>query len=270
MAFTSALYPGEMIIDESTPEADYTPDEHARGLKPRPRGVGPDDYAYEGIADPFPSELLVPESEIIDRIKEAEERKTRVSDLVTLAGLPCKDQDGIPYCWIHGPTHALEVTRVVQNEPVVLLSATSAGARIKNFRKQGGWGKEGLQWLSDNGVNTQAEWPENNLSRSLDTAASRESAKKYRATEWWELRPRNWHQHMSCLIRRIPIAVGLNYWAHEVCDYELVVLDGEICVRFRNSWTMNWPTQGAGGYSIRRGNKKFADDAVAPRVATSL
>lgn len=268
MSFSSEIYSGENIYDDDSTAEDLTVDSsQSRGLA-LPRGRG-DGYAYAGAAEPFPTELLIPESEWEPRIKEMEEQKTRLSDLVNQAGLPCHDQDGIPFCWIHAPTHCMEVIRVVQNQPMVLLSATSVGCIIKNFRKEGGWGYEGLKKIADIGVVPQSMWPENKLSRQYDTSVNWQEAKKYATTEWWELKPRNFVQHVSCLLRRIPCAVGLNYWSHEVTDYEPVMVDGEVCVRFRNSWSMDWPTAGAGGWSIRRGSKKLADDIVAPRVAVA-
>jgi len=86
----------------------------------------------------------------------------------------------------------------------------------------------------------------------------------YRITEWMELRPRNLEEHISLLLRNIPVAVGLNYWSHEVSDHDAVWLDGTVAVRFRNSWDMDW---GDKGFAIRQGSKMYADDAVAPRVA---
>lgn len=265
MGFTSQLYPNEIILDDSTSEGrlEDMSAPFSRGLElPIGRGEG---YAYEGAADPFPNALLIPESEWEPRIKEMEETKSRLSDLIIQASLPPKDQDGIPYCWIHGPTGCIEALRVVQNQPMVPLSATSAGCIIKGFRAQGGWGKEGLQFIANRGLVPQAQWPENQLKRQYDTPDNWKLAENYRTTEWWELKPRNFAQHISLLLRRIPTAVGLNYWAHEVYDCDPVVLDGEVCVRFRNSWGM-W---GDNGFSIRRGSKKYADDIVAPRVVVA-
>lgn len=260
---SSQLYPGEVVYDDSTDFLEPPPGQ-SRGLVlyNRPKG-----YAYGGVAEPFPQELLIPESEWQARIQEMEERKTRLSDLMTQAGLPCKDQARTNYCWINAPVHCLEIVRVLQNQKTVVLSPASAGAPIKNFTNQGGWGKEGLEWIVERGVCPVDLWPANAIDRTYYTDANRQAALDYRVTEWWELRPRNKAEHISCLLRRIPAAVGLNYWSHEVTDYEPVWIDGTVAVRFRNSWTMDWPQSGAMGYSIRQGSRMLADDIVAPRVA---
>jgi hypothetical protein len=235
----------------------------SRGLElPDDRGDG---YGYSGTADQFPAELLIPESEWEPRVKEMEERKTRTSDLVQQAGLPHKDQNGTNFCWINAPTYAMEVTRVIQNQPMVILSPASCGSIIKGFRNNGGWGLEGLRFISNRGVVPVSMWPANAIKKQYDTPAAWEEAKKYICLEWWEAKPRNFAQHFSMLLRRASCAVGLNYWSHEVTDEDPVFLDGEPCVRFRNSWK----GYGTNGYAIRRGNKKFADDCVAPRVAVA-
>ena len=214
-------------------------------------------------AEPFPDELLIPESDYEGIIKEQEERKTRLSDLITQAKLPPKNQRNLPYCWVFGPTGTIEASRVKQNQLMVPLSATSAGAVIKNFRAEGGWGREALQFLADRGVMAEEQWPECSLDRQYNTPSNWEIAKNnYRVTEWWELRPRNLRQLVSCVLRGIPVTVGYNWWQHQIYVADIIWLDGTIAIRIRNSWGP-W---GDNGFGIIKGSKMIPDDSCAPRV----
>lgn len=267
MAFSSKLYPGELIINDSTPEI-VPPKEQGTGLR-LPRGHSPEGDNYVGAADPFPPELLIPESEWQARIQEMEETKTRLSDIINAAGLPCKDQARTSQCWVNAPCHCVEIMRLLQNQEMVILSPSSVGGPVKNFRDPGGWGLEALQYAQDHGFCPVDKWPANAISKQYWTEENKKIALLYRQTEWWELKPRNKQQQMSLLLRRIPGAYGQNHWQHEVTGVDPVWLDGTAAARIRNSWTMDWPTPGAGGYAIQQGSKMLCDDLVAPRVATA-
>lgn len=267
MAFASNIPAGTLIIDDGTPERVYMPPPGLStglrlGLRSTPFGAIPN-------APPFPPDLVIPRADWPGWIQEAEETKTRLRDLAELAGLPCKDQNGTNYCWINAPTYCVELLRVAQNQPMVILSPASAGARIKNFRNVGGWGEEGLTFIVEDGLVPVDRWPANAISRKYATPENIELAKKYRVTEWTELRPRDLDQLISCVLRRIPVAVGYNWWSHEVTAVGAAWVDGAIALEIRNSWTMDWPTEGAGGYGLLRGSKMLADDAVAPTSATA-
>lgn len=268
MAFTSEIRRGEIIIDD-TNAAAFACDFVDQAGELKTRGRLERDWEKEPFAStPHTSAFdlpLIPRSEWTARIEEMERTKTRLSDLCDAAGLPCLDQNGTNYCWINGPVYCLEAIRVAQGEPLVLLSPASAGAPIKNFRNVGGWGTEGLAWLVENGCCPVENWPANAIDRRYYTDENREIAKKYRVTEWWELRPRNLDQLMTCLLHRIPVAVGYNWWSHEVSAIDPVVVGpNDYGIRIRNSWGMSW---GDRGYSILKGSKALPDDAVAPRAA---
>jgi hypothetical protein len=257
---SSALYDGEMIFNDETPESVYDTDIEGQG-----RGLmldmrGPGDYEYGEFASPFPDSLLVPMSEMEDRIKEMEETKSRVSDLCTQANLSCKNQASTNYCWINSPVYIMEVNQIITNQPVKILSPASGGARIKNFRNVGGWGREAVEWMSKNGINTVDEWPANAIDQRFNTAQNQQIAKTRLFVEWIELRPRNMHQLLSLLVRRIPVTGGFNWWRHQVSLIDPVWLDGAPAIRQRNSWGMQW---GAQGYGILQGSKALPDDAVA-------
>lgn len=263
MAFSSAFRPGEAIFHDATPESALAPPPgKGRGLllarRRTPVGAIP-------RAPRMPRELIIPESEFQERIKEKEERKNRLSDIADRAGLPCKDQQQTNYCWINAPTYALELIRVVQNQPMVILSPASGGARIKNFRNVGGWGEEALEWIVENGLCPVDVWPANHWnSNKFATAANIELAKQYRCLEWCEAEPRNMQELISLLLHNIPVPVGYNWWGHEVTAVDAVWIDGRAWPRIRNSWGMGWGSQ---GYGILQGDRAPADDAVAPMSA---
>ena len=263
MGFTSLLYPGETIIDDGTPSADKVPVGQGRGLI-LPMSHNPEGGNYGDLADGFPPDLLISESDIEGWIKEKEERQNRISDELIRRNVPCKDQNGTNYCWINAPVFCTEVVRMFQNEAHVELSPASVGCKIKNFKNQGGWGEEGLRYIVEHGVVPVNLWPANAISRQYDKPEYWTAAEAYKVTEWTELRPRNMQQIASLVLRNIPVAVGYNWWSHEVTVVDAVWLDGTLAIRIRNSWGMGW---GDKGFGILKGNKMLADDAVAPRVS---
>lgn len=221
---------------------------------------GPSDHEYGDVATAFPSALLVPRNEWQARIEQTERTQSRLSDLCTLAGLPHKDQASTNYCWANAPVYAMEVMRVKQNQPMVILSPASVAAPIKGYRNVGGWGKEALEWIVQYGAAPVSLWPANGINKSFATKTTIAEAAKYRVDEWCELVPRNIEQLVSMLLHRIPVPVGYNWWGHEVTAIDAVWLDGTVAIRIRNSWA-NW---GDNGYGILQGNRMLPDDAVAP------
>lgn len=260
--FTSTLYRDEAIInDENYLGAVQASEGLSKGLRLELRG--PRDYEYDGVATPFPSNLLIPRSDWEGIIREQEETKSRISDLIRFHKLPHKDQSNTNYCWINAPVHCLEIVRLQQNQKTVNLSPASIGAKIKNYRNVGGWGKEGLEGIIKWGAAPIDLWPANAIDRKYDTEDARKAALDYRIDEWFECVPRNLDQMVSMLLRRKPGASGLNWWGHEVTYCECVWIDGAIGIRFRNSWK----GYGDFGFSILQGSKMLADDLVFPSTA---
>jgi hypothetical protein len=264
MAYASTISPRMVVIDDDTPEQDLAPpDGFSTGLR---LGLRRTPFGAIPAAPAFPKELVIPRADWPGLIEEKERTKTRLRDLAAAAGLPCKDQDGIPYCWIYAPTYCVELIRVVANHAMVPLSAMSAGARIKDFRQVGGWGEEGLSFIVEHGLVPEENWPGHSLDRRLLNPENVALARKYRVTEWYELRPRDLDDLISAVLRNIPVAVGYNWWGHEVTATGAAWVDGAVALEIRNSWGMGW---GEDGYGLLKGKKILADDAVAPLVPTA-
>lgn len=260
MAFTSKLYPGEIFADDRANNDLFFNEEHGRGLMLELKGP----EGYGSAAKPFPKEWLIPPSEYQARIQEIEERGLRLSERMLNADLPCKYQERTNYCWINAPTHCIEVLRTCQNQERVILSPASAGAPIKGFRNQGGWGLEGIQFIGENGLVPVEFWPANAIDRRYYTDENKALALHYRQTEWYELI--NEQECVSFHLRFLGTtsACGYAWWKHETTRYEPIWLDGELAWRDRNSWGMNY---GHKGFFILRGRKKRFDDCVAPVTA---
>lgn len=252
---------GMPIIDESTQAHILYPPGAMTGLDLADRPQG---FAYAGTADPFPDELLIPESDWQGIIQEQKDTRSRITDLCDDFGIVVKDQQQTNYCWINAPTHCVEIIRGKQGQNYVPLSAASAGAQIKGYRNVGGWGKEGLEFIASNGLMPESVWPKNAISRQYATDANKQLALNYRVDEWWELPPGSLKHLVSCVLRGYPVAVGYNWWSHEVTAVAFDWVDGAPALIIDNSWGLAWGTKGRG---VIQGRRILPDDAVAPRTA---
>jgi hypothetical protein len=257
-----------IINDETVNDALLFGGHRGLDLSSRPEGL-----IYTGLAEPFPDSLLIPSSEWQSRIAENEERKTALNDLVDLAGLPCKDQDRTNYCWGNATVHTGEIVRVLQNQPKVILSAASVCGPVTRYANArpwpgqpagvGGNGINALNYIIENGIVPESNWPVNVIDPKYATAANKNIALDYRVDEWFEIEPGNMNQVVSCLLRNIPISVGLNWWGHQITYYAAKWVDGAIAILFRNSWGK---TYGQNGYGILQGRRMLPSDAIAPRT----
>jgi hypothetical protein len=196
-----------------------------------------------GASGAFPSEYLFKESEYEARIKEME---TAGADIMarSLIGTNgkeflCKDQNGTNFCWANAPTYCFETARLYANDELIYFSPGSTGVAPASI------------------------YPVNQIRKPNNFDAAMTAAASYKVLEWWELQ--NLNEVVSCLLRGWPVAVGLNWWSHEVSYTNALWVDGTLCIGFRNSWGMSY---GNKGFSILQGSRMRPDDAVTPRVAS--
>lgn len=213
--------------------------------------AAPKEFADLGIK-------LIDESEWADRIRDQDKYKSNLYHYSLESGLPCLDQNSTNYCWINGPVHCMEIERLKETGQIVSLSPASAGARIKQFRNVGGWGSQGLEWMREHGVNETSDWPANAINRRYLTDDNIAKAKLNKIVEYFVLD--SWQEVMSCILSNVPVAVGYNWWRHEVTGTHGVLVSGKVELGIRNSWSMAW---GDKGFSVLKGQKKYPDDAVA-------
>lgn len=196
---------------------------------------------------------LIPKSEWKDRIKERIDNKLTARNFVQSLNIPPLNQESTSYCWINGPTHGLELSIAQSIGRYLSLSPASGGARIKNFRNVGGWGSEALDWMIEHGLNETKDWPANAIDRRYLTDENIKLALRHRVREYYKLN--NWEEVVSAILHGLKVAVGYNWWAHEVLGCDLNMNED---LDIRNSWG-NW---GDNGFAYLQGNKKYPDDAV--------
>lgn len=234
----------------------------------QPLGGGPGEYSAVDIP-------LIPRSEWSARIKEKVERKSRLSDIRRTANngkpIPALNQGQDPYCWVYSTVGSVIIQRAVMNQPYVRLSPHALGAKIMNFRRQGGWSPLSMEHMVKRGCPSVDFWPERSLDRKYDTEKTWENAGLYQVTDgWWDLgqniynRNLTFDQVASLLLSNIPCTLDYNWWGHSVLGLDLVEVEkNSYGVRILNSWSDSWGDLGEG---ILRGNKAIPDGSVAPRV----
>jgi hypothetical protein len=78
------------------------------------------------------------------------------------------------------------------------------------------------------------------------------------------LQNRNFDQLATLCLLNVPVPIGLNWWSHEICACDLVVVSANhFGIRIRNSWGDDY---GDHGFAVLSESKATPDDAVAPRV----
>ena len=260
----------EIVINDSNYQDFVAPiidgEMKVRGLIPRDYQQCP--VGYMACAKPFDLPLI-PESEWEDRLAAQKAAKAQLSDIrnrgMNGQPIPSRDQNGKGYCWAHSSTSAMLIVRAMEGQPYADLSAFAVACIIKNFRDQGGWGSQSLEFIAERGIPTSEFWPQKSMSRSNDNEKTWENAKLHRVTEWMDMEPRNKAQLVTCLLSGIPVVSDHNWWGHSICALDLVSIK-PFKTRIWNSWGDGWSENGTG---ILEGSKAIPDGMIAPRVATA-
>lgn len=270
MAFSSIISADTLVIDDQNYTQHTLPavidgERRERGRVPRDWSKQP--YGSLPNVKPF-GEPLIPRNEWRDRIEEMESTKSRLSDIWASGGCEILDQNGTNYCWCNGVVTAIYLVRAFNGLPFIPLSPASVAAPIKNYSNEGGWGGDALNYIIEHGIAPQSVWPPNAIKRQYFDD-SRDDAARHKVTEWEELPNRDLDALMTALLLRRPVAVGYNWWSHEVCAVDPIAFPGRDDdpsswgAGILNSWGASY---GTGGYAILRGRKCIHDDAVSPRV----
>lgn len=248
------------IIDDSNwrQYAQAVPKDMSKGYESRDWSAHP--LGTFCAAFPFPE---FPRSEWRDRIEQ--QVKSRAVPQMHRRGFKSLNQNGTNYCWINAVIQGIHYARVKAGYQHVPLSPASVGAPLKGYRNVGGWGSQGAQYCMEHGVVPQSLWPANAIDRKYDTEASRAERQKYKIAEMYELKPNDIGQLITALLMGFTVAIGLNWWGHEVLAVAPLALGSDsFGSTIDNSWG-DWQEDGFGNLNE---SKSTPDDAVAIRVIT--
>lgn len=243
----------DQIRDPSTP---FTGGYEARPYERAPLG------AY---ATPM-NRPLIPRAEWESHIKRQERDKTSPDDWRRMGDVPILDQNGLPYCWCYGMVGAIMTVYAMSGTPVPHLSATGPAAQGKNWRKDGGWAGEAIEYIRKYGIPTLDAWPEHSMDRSLPGKHEVQlSAKQHGIVEFEELPRNSFESLMTVLLDPVdprPVTLGLNWWGHLVYAVRAVALgSGKFGALIANSWKLSWGKQGC---SVLSESKATAFEQIAP------
>lgn len=243
-------------------------DGFGKGYEERDYGLYPEEMFQQ------PDEMTLYDESEWDALYDAqEEQKSSLEHLYLRGGKPAflnLDQNGQGFCWAYSTTQAIMLTRLVNNQPAVRLSAHALACRIKNFRDEGGWCGLSAKGHREFGCPSVEFWEEKSMSRSYDKPETWENAKLHRITEdWVDLTKQVYDQNLTRKqlatlgFNNQAGAVDFNWWGHSVCFVRWVRISrGNWGILILNSWK-GWGRHGLG---VLEGSKAIPVGAVGIRV----
>lgn len=175
---------------------------------------------------------------------------------------------GVHNCWAHGTCSAVMLVRAKNNQPFVSLSAYHVACIIKNYRDEGGWCTQALDFIAKRGIASEEFWPQRSVSKSNDTPQMWQNAALHKVEQWWDIsdnRETAKRQMATLLLLNDPVQTDHNWWGHSICTMRLISWN-PFKTMIWNSWGESWSDRGMG---ILEGSKAIPDGAVAPRVVTA-
>lgn len=221
------------------------------------------EYMSAPFADPFHARMdVIPVSEW-DRLYD-EQEGTFLHDVIGSQLAP-HDQGRTNYCWAHGCVRTLECLRVWQGLSPLLLSAESVAVPITGGVNRGGTTDEAIPQLVEYGACRQELWPLNERSTRNVDPSWKVDRLRFRLLRWIETN--TWEEQMTLAFRRIPVAIGLRWWGHMVCQLGPTRLaSGKLGIVIDNSWGNGWGVNGRGTLDERHGTADLG--SFAPIVET--
>jgi hypothetical protein len=181
--------------------------------------------------------------------------------------LPPHDQGQTNYCWAHAPTRALEVNRLWEGQPPFVLSAESVAVPVTGGKNRGGQIEEAVRQIVNHGACTQALWPLNDRDEQNANPDWKDNRRNFRVLTHCDVN--GFDMQMTFALLRIPVAIGLAWWGHAVCQLDPIMFDdGTFGIGCDNSWGLTYGEKGYFTLTEKRGTADLG--AIAPLSASFL
>lgn len=142
-----------------------------------------------------------------------------------------------------------------------MLSPDSVAYPIEGTHDRGGYPGDACQQMHTGGACPMSAWPEGDLSPRDANPDWKELALDNVLISW--IKVSTWDQQITLALHHIPVAIGLRWWGHLVCQLDPVLTDrGDIAIGIDNSWGSSWGDNGYGILDRRSGTADLG--AFAP------
>jgi len=239
------------------------------GTLPRQALVGSLPFASVVSDADFP---LIDPATYSDRIADLTRARARLSDFVKSEGIRAFHQGSTSYCHGNACVMPAMINEAIEGKPKVILSPASVAGPVTNFQNRGAMIESNLAHISRYGAATTDFVPPNQIGRDGFKPGWKENALEHVAGEYFDLgygkTTRMFHRCATLLLSGIAVTVAYNWWTHAVVLLDLVeVSRGVFGFLILNSWGVDWPKPGDGGFAVLTGQKSIPDAAYALRTS---
>lgn len=245
-----------------------------------PRGLIPRDYsavAHGSLPYAAPMDMpVMTKKEIIERIRMREADGSTMRQYCREKGLKPKDQGPTNLCWAYSSVHSAEIWRIVQKQPIAVLSAASIAARITGYQNVGGWPTQSIELMAKLGAVPESLWPGQAVTtKKYETPEANESRSMYQIGLWYDGidgermdQEERFLRQATLLVLGHPCSSAFNWMRHAVTPVDMVIMPGttdQLGVFCHNSGY----GRDANGYMTLTGTRAIPDECLAPRSVTA-